>query len=201
MRRNLIIAAVVILAIVGGFFGYRYWSDAQTRIYLENAEVSAPVISVGPSLAGVLQDVYVKQGDMVMTDQHLFNVGGKITTAVSSGIVTSVQNTPGQIVSGASAIVQMYDPQSLRVVGHVQEDQGLKDIHVGQKVTFTVDAFGSKEYQGTVESVANIPDTSSVVFSISDKRQEKDFSVKVDFDLNAYPELVNGMSAKMWIHK
>jgi multidrug resistance efflux pump len=201
MRRNLIIAAVVILAIVGGFFGYRYWSDAQTRIYLENAEVSAPVISVGPSLAGVLQDVYVKQGDMVMTDQHLFNVGGKITTSVSSGIVTSVQNTPGQIVSGASAIVQMYDPQSLRVVGHVQEDQGLKDIHVGQKVTFTVDAFGSKEYQGTVESVANIPDTSSVVFSISDKRQEKDFSVKVDFDLNAYPELVNGMSAKMWIHK
>ncbi len=201
LRTVVIILAVAIVLGVGGYSGYRYWIDMQSKIYLENAEISAPVISVGPSLPGVLQELYVKQGDLVMADQHLFNVGGKITTAVSSGIVTTVQNTPGQMVSSASALVQMYNPQDLRLVGHVQEDQGLKDIRVGQKVTFTVDAFGEKVYQGRVDAIANIPDQSSVVFSISDKRQEKMFSVKVAFDINAYPELVNGMSAKMWIYK
>jgi len=40
-----------------------------------------------------------------------------------------------------------------------------------------------------------------VVFNISDKREVKQFDVKVRFDISKYPELKNGMSAKMWIKK
>jgi hypothetical protein len=39
------------------------------------------------------------------------------------------------------------------------------------------------------------------VFSISDKREEREFEVRAIYDTNAYPELKNGMSAKMWIYK
>jgi len=39
------------------------------------------------------------------------------------------------------------------------------------------------------------------VFSISDKRESREFEVKALFDSQAYPELKNGMSARMWIEK
>jgi hypothetical protein len=46
-----------------------------------------------------------------------------------------------------------------------------------------------------------VPIQSDIVFSISDKREEKEFEVKATFDADAYPELKNGMSAKMWVYK
>jgi multidrug resistance efflux pump len=201
LRSPLVILLILAVLGGGGYFGYQYWVNLESKVYIENSSISAPLITVSPAVPGVLNAIYVKPGDTVYTGEHLFNVGDHITTALTPGIVTTTQNTPGQMASSASSIVQMYDPQSLRVVGQVQEDQGLMDIHVGQKVTFTVDAFGSRQFQGVVESVGNIPDQSSIVFSISDKRQEKQFDVKVAFDINAYPELLNGMSAKMWIIK
>ena len=120
---------------------------------------------------------------------------------MTPGIITFIQDTPGQMTTPQSAIVKMYDPDSLRLVGHIQEDQGLSDLRVGQKVLFTLDAVDGKQYQGTVEKIATAASDSSVVFSISDKRQEKDFDVKASFDLNAYPEIKNGLSAKMWVIK
>ncbi len=201
VRKPLAIAVVILVIAVGAVYGYQYWQGLQNKIYTDDAQITAPVISIGPMQPGVLKDVFVRQGDRVTQGQQLFNVSGVITSAQAPGIVTSVQDTPGQIVSGANAIVQMYDPHQLRVAGHIQEDQGLKDIRVGQKVVFTADAFGSKQYAGTVESIAPLADQASAVFSISDKRQESLFSVTVAFNTDAYPELKNGMMAKMWIYK
>src|SRR6185369_571507 len=96
-------------------------------------------------------------------------------------------------------VVTMIEPKELRVVARVSEDKGLKDIYEGQKVLFTVDAFGARQYEGTVENVSDTSHEGDVVFDMSDKREEKEFEVKVRFDGNAYPELQHGMSAKVWI--
>ena len=125
----------------------------------------------------------------------------EIIHAKTDGIIVSLQNTPGQLVSPQAAVVRMINPRDFRVVGRVQEDKGLSDIKVGQKVVFTADAFGSKEYEGMVDSIGETARTSDIVFSISDKREEREFDVKASFDYRRYPELKNGMSAKMWIYK
>jgi len=39
-----------------------------------------------------------------------------------------------------------------------------------------------------------------VIFSISDKRPVKKFDVKLRFNVEAYPELKSGMSAKMTVY-
>jgi multidrug resistance efflux pump len=200
-KSPLVIGALVILVAAGLYFGFNSWRVSQSRVYIENSEISAPVISIGSEAPGVLQEVFVQAGETVTAGQPLFNVDGRIIPAKTSGLVTSVQNTPGQMVTGQSAVVQMYDPSNLRLIGHIQEDQGLSSIQLGQKVVFTVDAFGSKQFTGTVENIGNLADQSSLVFSISDKRQEKQFDVTVVFDSSAYPELANGMSAKMWVYK
>jgi hypothetical protein len=87
------------------------------------------------------------------------------------------------------------------VVGQVQEDKGLSQIKVGQSAIFTVDAFGSKQYSGIVDEISPTYNQGDIVFNISGARQEMNFDVKIRFDETQYPELKNGMSAKLWIYK
>ncbi len=86
-------------------------------------------------------------------------------------------------------------------MGKVQEDKGLTDIQVGQRAEFTVDAFGGKTFEGVVDEVAPTSQNSDVVFSVSDKREEQNFEVKIRFDTTANPEIKNGMSAKIKVYK
>ncbi len=192
-------ALVLLLLIVIG--GGLYYMDLQSKIYIEKSEISAPIISIGPQSPGVLDKIYVQEDDLVSQGQKLFQVGDQTIQARSRGLIVSVQNTPGQLVSPQTPVVQLIDPSQMRVVGQIAEDKGLSSIHPGQKVMFTVDAFGSKEYWGTVESISPIARQSDIVFSISDKREEREFDVRVIFDTSAAPELKDGMSAKMWIYK
>lgn len=200
-RHPLMADAVVILIIIALAGGFLYWEGLQNRISVEKAEISAPVIALGPSAPGIIDKFYVQEGDSVLHDQKLAVVGNETIYSKTSGIITAIKNTPGQLVYPPDYVIKMIDERQLRVVGRLQEDKGLADIRPGQRVVFTVDAFGQKEYQGTVESVAASARQSDIVFSISDKREEHEFEVKAVFDSKAYPELKNGMSAKMWIYK
>jgi multidrug resistance efflux pump len=93
----------------------------------------------------------------------------------------------------------MIDPAQLHVVGHLDENKGLDRIAVGQYATFTVDAFGSKQYSGIVDEVSPEARSGDIVFTISDQRQEQVFDIKVRFDTTKYPELKDGMSARIWV--
>jgi multidrug resistance efflux pump len=201
LRNPLVIGVLLVVVVAGAYFGYRSYQDAQTKIYIDAAEISAPIIMVNPETPGVLKELFVKEGEHVAAGQKLFNVGDHVTNARVPGIITAVQNTPGQWAGNQTAVVQMYDPSLLRVVGHIQEDQGLSEIKIGQQVMFLVDALGSQPFVGTIETIADTANQSSAVFSISDKRQQKQYNVKASFDAKASPQIVNGMSARMWIYK
>lgn len=192
---------VVFLILINIAFLLIYLSRTESRVYIENAQIKAPIISLSPQSPGILDRVYVAEGDIVSEGMVLAEVSGNTIKATTAGIVTSVQNTPGQYVTPQTAVVQMIDPSELEVIGQVQENKGLKDIHIGQKAMFNVDAFGSQAYYGTVDSVSSTSHASDIVFSISDQRQEQSFDVKVRYDINDYPQLKNGMSAKIWVYK
>jgi multidrug resistance efflux pump len=199
-----LLRGLVVLIILAAIGGLCYWNDLQSKVYVENSMITAPVISINPTNPGIITDMYVSVGDQVRKDQILAKVGDEVLVAKTSGVITSVENTPGQLVNPAldpRPVISMIDPQELRVIGRVQEDKGLKDIAPGQHVMFTVDAYPSSQYLGVVETVAPSSRTGDIVFSISDKRQEQEFDVRVSYDVTAYPELKNGMSAKMWISK
>lgn len=178
-----------------------YLTVAHGRVYVEKSELSAAVIPLSSPSGGIIEKVFVKEGDFVAPNTVVAQVSGTQIKTKIGGLVVGVDNSPGKLVTAMSPVVEMIDPQELRVVGHVEEDKGLSDIRAGQEVEFTVDAFGSKKYEGIVESVSPRSRESAVVFSISDKRGEKEFDVKVKFNVYAYPELKDGMSAKMWIYK
>lgn len=197
IARNIAIILGV-LALCGAFV---YWQISNQQIAIDKSQISAPIINLSPTTQGTLNSVYVNEGDTVNANTVVAEVGTELIKAKTSGLIISVNKDIGTVFNPGQTVVSMIDPSELRVVGQIDENKGLSDIHVGQRASFTVDAFGSKKYYGIVDEVGSTSQESGVVFNISDQRQTQVFDIKVKFDINQYSELKNGMSAKLVIYK
>jgi len=200
-RNKIIIAAIIILIIAGGVAGLVFWKSSSSKVYIEDAKIYAPTISLYPKTAGTLQETFVNIGDTVKINDPVARVGNELIKAKTDGVILTIETSVGSSFSPQTAVATMINPQDLRVVAQTKEDKGLKFIKVGQQAYFTVDAFGSQEYYGVVDQISETSNEGDIVFSISDERQEKAFDVQVRFNVQNYSELKNGMSAKLWIIK
>ncbi|MDE2020954.1 MAG: HlyD family efflux transporter periplasmic adaptor subunit [Patescibacteria group bacterium] len=198
-RRVMMITAAFVLVVGAAIAGGVYWLIAKSHVSIDNSLVSAPQIDLAPQGAGVLEVAYVRPGDLIDANTVVARVGDELIKSKVAGLVIAVQNEIGKLFNPGQAVVSMIDPAALRVVGQLDENKGLKDVRVGDPATFTVDTFGSKQYYGVVDEISPTARSGDVVFNISDQRQTQSFDVKVRFDAGAYPELKNGMSAKISI--
>jgi multidrug resistance efflux pump len=197
----LALAAFIVVVIGGGIGAFAYLAAASHTVYIDKAQIEAPMVDLSPTNPATLNAVYVSVGQLLPPDTVVANVGTELIKSTSGGLVISVNNNIGQTVGPADVVVATLDPTQLRVVGQVVEDKGLVDIKVGQQAEFTVDAFGSQKFYGVVDEVSPTSEASDVVFSVSDNREEQNFDVKIKFDTTAYSQLNNGMSAKVWVYK
>ena len=188
---------IFIILIVSGILFYK---SISSYINIENSNVSSPIISVSPESQGVLDEVYVKEGDKVTIDQPLARIGAEILKSKVNGIIIYTNNTPGQVFNPVQAVIKMINPEEFRVIGTIKEDAGFSKISIGDPVTFELDAYPGNTYTGVIEEIGATSKDTSVVFSISDKREVKEFNVKVKYDISAHPEFKNGMSAKMKVY-
>lgn len=203
-RRKLIVRMVIVAVILVIIGSGLYWYVSSKTVYIDQSIVQAPLINLSPANSGVLEQVFVQAGDTVTADEPVARVGNEIVTATTNGEIVTVDKNIGEFenaLTGQAVVATMIDPTQLRVVGHLDENAGLNEIQVGDPATFTVDAFGSKKYQGVVDEVAPSSEQSDVVFDISNERPTNQFDVYVRFDPAQYPELKNGMSARIWVYK
>lgn len=196
-----VIGAIVVIG--GGGAGLYYYVSSKT-VYIDLSQIQAPLINLSPANSGVLQTLYVKPGDMVTANEPIALVGNQVVEAQTAGEIVSTNDNIGQYMNtmtGQGTVATMIDPTQLRVVGNLDENKGLNNIQVGDPATFTVDAFGGEQFKGVVDEVAPTSEQSDVVFNISDQRPTNQFAVYVRFDPAQYPQLKNGMSAKIWVYK
>lgn len=195
-----IIGGLVLVGAIGG--GVYFYVSAKT-VYIDQSVVQAPLINLSPVNSGQLEAVFVNVGDMVTTNEPVARVGNEIVEAKTNGQIVSVDQNIGENenpLTGQAVVATMIDPSQLRVVGDLDENKGLANIQVGDPATFTVDAFGSQQFQGVVDEVAPSSNAGSVVFNISDQRPTNQFNIYVRFDSTKYPQLRNGMSARIWVY-
>lgn len=202
LKKNVLMLVVLgVFAIAAIIAGFAFLRVNNSRIFIEKSEISAPTIDLAAQNSGVLQQVFVQEGDTIVANEPVARVGSELVKAQAAGTVIAVKNDIGKLFNKGESVVTMIQPSELRVVGRLAEDKGLSDIRVGQRAIFTVDAFGSKQYEGIVDEISPTSRSGDVVFSISDKREMKEFNVKVRYAIAAYPELKNGMSAQIWVYK
>src|SRR6185369_4010872 len=139
------------------------------KVYIEKSDIEAPEVDLAPATSGILQNVFVQEGATIAPNTVVAQVGTELIKSTSGGLVISASKDIGKTVAAGTPIIKTIDPNELRVVGQLDEDKGLKDVKVGDRALFTVDAFGSKEYSGVVSEVSPTSRNADVVFSISDK--------------------------------
>ncbi len=200
-RRVLVVAAFLVIVLGGGAAGLAYYAVSKQSVYIENATIQAPVADLAPTAGGTLREFFVSPGQVIQPNTVVAQVGVELIKSTSGGLVLATDGEVGKLIPAGQTVVEMIDPSALRVVGQVQEDKGLADIKVGQPAQFSVDAFGGQKFTGVVDEVAPSAAQGDVVFSVSDKRQEQDFDVKIAFDTIKNAQLRQGMSAKLWIYK
>src|SRR6266481_4703112 len=172
-----IIGAIIVAAVAGG--GLYLYVSGQT-VPIDQSIIQAPLVNLAPANSGILEAVFVKVGDMVTIDQPVAQVGNEIVKAKASGQIVSVSQNIGSYenaLTGQAVVATMVNPAQLRVVGHLDENKGLADVKEGEAAAFTVDTFGSKQYQGIVDEVSPTSRQSDVVFNISDQRPTNSFDV------------------------
>lgn len=197
-RLTLVGGAAIIILVVAGIAAYLVFAGRQ--VYIDTAQISAPLIDLSPTAAGRLDALYVQAGDTLPANAPVARVGTDVIRTKVAGLIVHVDDTLGAQVTPGENVVEMIDPTQLRVVGTIDENKGLAQIKVGDPVRFTVDAFGGKTFDGVVDEIAPTANTAGVVFDISNTRPTQQFDVKARFDVSAYPQLKNGMSARMWVY-
>jgi multidrug resistance efflux pump len=199
-KKKGLLILTMITVLIAGIVGIFYWQTVKDQVYVEKSGISAPLIVLSSEQGGELKNIFVKIGDTVPAGFAVAQIGNEIIRTVVPGLVVQAESVLGKNFSPNESVVTIINPQDLRVVAQVEENKGLNRIVVGQQAVFTVDAFGGRKFFGVVDEIAETSRDSGVVFNISDKREVKIFDVKIRFDEKQYPELKNGMSAKVWIH-
>lgn len=189
--------ALVIVLLVGGYIIYQKITD---RVFVDNSLIQAPIITIAPSSNGKVQEIDVAEGQHVEKGDALAVVGSETLRADTDGIIISANNLTGSMASPQIQLIQMIQPVDLRIAGTLDENKGLNQIKIGQIISFTVDAFPGKTYWGYVDEISPSAKTAQLSFSISSERPTQQFIVYAKFDSVKYPEIKNGMSAKMIVY-
>jgi multidrug resistance efflux pump len=198
-RHALYLALGILLVVGGGAMTLAYLGVSQKSVYIDQSSIEAPVVDLSPTVGGTLRSLNVAAGETIPPNTVVAQVGVELIKSTAGGLVISTAGDVGDAVAPGQTVVETIDPASLRVVGQLDENKGLNRIQVGDPVNFTVDAFGGQVFTAIVDEVSPTSNQSGVVFNISSQRQVQQFDVKARFDTTRYPQLKNGMSARMWV--
>jgi multidrug resistance efflux pump len=188
------------IIIFGALAGFLFWQVSKNTVLIENSNLDAPIINLAPSSGGTLNALYVKEGDVVEANSQIALVGSQIISTQTGGIVASAPVVLGSYFSPGQTVASIVNISEMKVVGQIEETKGLDRIKIGQRATFSVDAFPGKTYEGVVDEISAVSDSTGVVFNISDQRPVEKFDVKVRFNVADYSELKSGMSAKITVY-
>ena len=147
------------------------------------------------------QDAINVAQDQVNTAQH--NLDNATLTAPHVGVVTAINGAVGGMTTGggsgssggggssAVGFIQIVDRSSLQVQANVNESD-IEGVAVGQAVSFTVNAYGSRTFHGTVGAIAPLGQNASNVVT---------YPVTINVDMKSIPgaNVLPGMTASVTI--
>jgi multidrug resistance efflux pump len=195
LRAGLVIIIAALL--IGGYIGYQLLRD---RVSIEDSLVQAPIITISPEVPGAIADIKVYEGERVKRGDTLAIVGTSSLNAYQDGLVVATDNAIGSLASSQTPVVEMINFADMRIAGTIDENKGLNKVQIGQIVSFTVDALPGQTFWGYVDEISPTAKQTQLQFSVSSERPTQQFLVYARFNAYSYPQIKNGMSAKMTVY-
>lgn len=114
------------------------------------AAMSSNVASAEAALRGASARVAAAQSAV---DNARLQLSYAVITAPDSGIIAKRSVEPGELVQVGQDLMTLVPVTDVWVTANLKETQ-LEHVQPGQPASFTVDAYGGHEFQGTVESIS-----------------------------------------------
>ncbi len=140
--------------------------DAQTQLrrseelaardLISASELEASQVAVRSAEAQLLSSEAGVIQSRASLNQSEVNLGHTVITAPIDGIVIARQVDVGQTVAASMSAPELFiiaaDLTKMQVIANIDESD-VGRIRPGQPVTFTVDAYGAEEFEGTVSQI------------------------------------------------
>jgi multidrug resistance efflux pump len=169
---KIIFFAACVFVIGGAALGVNLWYQNYKYVSTSNANISAPLISVGALAPCQIISLDADYGSYVEKGQRIAIVGtprsdnpmnmqglkdipigrSNIESPVN-GYVAAVWTYPGAVVSPGQPIVTVYDISETWVLANITETD-IYRLQPGQEVQITVDSLGGALLKGHVEGIA-----------------------------------------------
>lgn len=114
-------------------------------------------------------------------------------TAPFSGEVANVYADAGDSIVNGTTIIRLIDPTSLQLIARISE-LDIVNVKTGQKVMISVDAMPGTMLEGLVTFISPVPREPGAILFESDD-EEKEYEVKIDFDISENSPIRVGMNA------
>lgn len=226
-KQTLIVLVAAMLAVAILILGY-FWYESSFYVKTKDARIAAPTVSVSSLIAGSLSDLSVAEGDAVTAGQRLavqdtsllatsdvpsvtgLEQGGAIIAdkreivSPVDGIVVRSTAVQGQIVSAGQSLFTISEAGNMYVSANIEETK-VDKLKKGQIVDVSIDALGSKTYQGRVQEIGHA--TVSTFSIVATQSSSGNFTkvtqlvpIKIRLPKISGMGLVPGMSVEIAVH-
>ena len=203
---GLIVIAVVSLLEIVAFSG-TYLLYSRHYVTTDNAQVDGDQIHIIAPTSGTVTDWSISGGSAVRKNQvvgRIQYVGSGTQskrTVRSPGTGTIAINTEveGQYITAGTTLATAYDPNSIYITARVEEND-ISDVHPGQQVNISVDAYPDTPVLGIVTQIRGAaagefsPWPSPDIDPTNPQKVDQYVPVKISITNSGEAGLVPGMS-------
>jgi membrane fusion protein (multidrug efflux system) len=125
--------------------------EQQARAALANAQTGPDQVAATKARASSAE-AHVQQAKATLAQAEL-NLQYTVVKAPARGVVSKKTINPGQVVQAGQPLLSLVQTDEVWITANFKETQ-LAEMRAGQKAVIDVDAFGGKEFQGHVDSIA-----------------------------------------------
>ena len=149
---------LTVLLIIGAYIGFRFYQHSTNYFVTENARVTTNLISIMPSVPGILSGYSITEGQYVKENEIIGYVDHLETfRSPFNGYVVRSYAIQNQVVLPTETLAVIADTNNLHIQANIEETYITK-IHIGQRVIVTIDAFGNHEFSGYVSEIGRVTD-------------------------------------------
>jgi multidrug resistance efflux pump len=158
ISKPMIIAAAIMVLLAGLSIAAYLIYEGNFYYQTDNAKVDTMIYQLTAEASGKLDKMYVTKGEEVTAGQVLAHVknGSSIRSPID-GTVIDIQIEQGDYVTPADIIMVVAKTSDIYITANVEETNILQ-IHKGQNVTVSLDAYG-QSFTGYVEDVNTVTST------------------------------------------
>jgi multidrug resistance efflux pump len=186
-KKYIPILLLVVIIVVGGLIALQVITTSKESTY--SGTIEATEYHIGTEVGGRVEDVYVKEGDMVQQDQALADIRSRSASGGASGARERVNSPiagsvlqrlvePGEVTGIGATLVTLANLDNLSLTVFVPEDR-YGQVQLGQTYAVTVDSFPNEVFSGTVSHIADQAEFTPRNVQTTEGRKTTVFAIKL----------------------